>query len=160
MPNLAGVFRITLFALVAGVLASCRTGGGTSVSAPLTPSAPAVAITQADLPGRWGLASYRDEADVVRTEAEAKRACSNPYKIDPGPNGGVMMHLADQSSPSELFLKSDSQGRVFIGPTGPPAVQQDRMVVSFENGILIADWLDPNTRERYGTMVLARCGST
>ena len=78
----------------------------------------------------------------------------------PGPNGGVMMHLADQSSPSELFLKSDSQGRVFIGPTGPPAVQQDRMVVSFENGILIADWLDPNTRERYGTMVFVRCGST
>jgi len=151
------LFVVALAAPVATMLAACHTSSGSSGAATLTPSAPPVTITQADLPGRWGVASYRKEEDLERTTAEAKRACSNPYKIDPGPNGGAMMYLADQSTPSELFLKTDSQGRVFIGPTGPSPVLQDRMIQSFENGILVTDWLDPNTRERYGTMVFARC---
>jgi hypothetical protein len=28
----------------------------------------------------------------------------------------------------------------------------------FQNGVLIADWLDPSARERYGTMLFVRCG--
>jgi hypothetical protein len=153
-----GLYSVALAALAATMLAACHTSGASTGTATLTPSAPAIVITQADLPGKWGVASYRKEEDLERTTAEAKRACGNPYKIDPGPNGGAMMYLADQSTPSELFLKTDSQGRVFIGPNGPPAVQQDRMIQSYENGTLVTDWLDPNTRERYGTMVFVRCG--
>ena len=116
-------------------------------------------LSAADLPGRWGLASYRVETDRARTESEAKNACGNPYKIEAGANGGVMMHLADQTAASEVFVKTDASGRVFIGPAGPPAVQQDRQVMSYENGVLVAEWLDPGVRERYGTMVFVRCGT-
>ena len=120
--------------------------------------APSVSLTTGDLVGKWGLASYRKDADRPRTEAEARRACSNPYVVAPGANGGVMMHLADHTEPSEVFVKTDPSGRVFIGPSGPPAVAQDRQVISYENGVLVADWVDPGVRERYDTMVFVRCG--
>ena len=140
------------------LLAACRTGGGGGAEAPPSMIAP-VSITAADLPGSWGLASYRNEADRARTEQEAKVACGNPYNITQGPSGGVMMHLADQSEASELILKTDSSGRTFIGPPGPPGVAQDRLIVSYENNVLIAEWLDQSARERYGTMLFVRCGS-
>ena len=144
---------------VSMLLAACRTSGGAGAEAPPSMVAPAVSIAAADLPGSWGLASYRNEADRPRTEQEAKAACNNPYNITQGPNGGVMMHLADQSEASELILKTDSSGRTFIGPSGPPAVAQDRLIVSYEDNVLVAEWLDPSARERYGTMVFVRCGS-
>ena len=143
----------------AALLGSCQSGGGADTGpAPLPTAVPTVTLSAAELPGRWGLASFHAETDRTRTESEAKNACGNPYKIEAGANGGVMMHLADQSAPSEVFVKTDPSGRVFIGPSGPPAVQQDRQVISYENGVLVADWLDPGVRERYGTMVLVRCG--
>jgi hypothetical protein len=120
--------------------------------------APTVAVEASQLPGSWGLASYRVEEDRPRTETEAKAACGNPYKIEAGANGGVMMHLADQSTTTELFLKTDSEARTFIGPPGPAGVAQDRMITSFDNGVMVAEWLDPGVRERYGTMVFVRCG--
>ena len=159
----AGGFNLVKPAgMAVGVLlmASCRSGGGESTTAPPPEAVPTVVMSAADLPGRWGLASYRVETDRTRTEGEAKNACSNPYNIGAGANGGVMMHLVDQSAPSEVFVKTDSSGRVFIGPSGPPAVQQDRQVMSYENGVLVAEWLDPSARERYGTMVFVRCGTT
>jgi hypothetical protein len=152
------------FAKLAGVglvvlVAACRSGGVAPTAAPPPAAIPTVTLSAADLPGRWGLASYRVETDRARTETEAKGACGNPYKIEAGANGGVMMHLADQSAPSEVFVKTDSSGRVFIGPLGPPAVQQDRQVMSYENGVLVAAWLDAGVRERFGTMVFVRCGA-
>ena len=166
-PGDAAKYKRTFPALVSCVvaiavstlLAACRTGGGGGAEAPPATIAPAVSITAADLPGRWGLASYRNEADRARTEQEARVACGNPYNITQGPSGGVMMHLADQSEASELILKTDSSGRTFIGPPGPPGVAQDRLIVSYENNVLVADWLDQSARERYGTMLFVRCGS-
>ena len=145
-------------AVVALLMAACQSGGGDTVPAPLPTAVPTVTLSAAELPGRWGLASYRVETDRARTESEAKSACGNPYKIEAGANGGVMMHLADHTEPSEVFVKTDPSGRVFIGPSGPPAVAQDRQVISYENGVLVADWVDPGVRERYGTMVFVRCG--
>jgi len=154
-----GVFASCVAAIaVSTMLAACRTGAGAGAEAPPSMIAP-VSITAADLPGSWGLASYRNEADRARTEQEAKVACGNPYNITQGPSGGVMMHLADQSEASELILKTDSSGRTFIGPPGPPGVAQDRLIVSYENNVLIAEWLDQSARERYGTMLFVRCGS-
>lgn len=150
---------MAMISLMAGALAGCQSGGGSGQTSMAPAAAPSVTLTAADLPGRWGLAAYRNEADLERTAAEARGACGNPYTIAAGPNGGAMMYLADQTTASELFVKSDAGGRVFIGPAGPPAVQQDRQVTSFENGVLVAEWLDPGVRERYGTMVFVRCGT-
>lgn len=140
------------------LLAGCTTSNTSAPVAAALPTAPMVAITAADLPGDWGLASYRVEADLARTEKEARVACNNPYKITPGASGGVMMYLADQTQPSEVFIKTGPGGQVYIGPQGPPAVQQDRLVLSYSNNVLITEWLDPGVRERYGTMVFVRCG--
>ena len=61
---------------------------------------------------------------------------------DRGPTGGVMMHLADQATPSELRLKGAPGHKTFIGPEGdPPGSQQDREVVSFDGRVLILRWI-------------------
>ncbi len=126
-------------------------------SAAVAPAAPAVAMFTADeLVGKWGLGSFRNEADLARTTAEARRYCNNPYVITKGPTGGVMMYLADQTQPSEVFIKN-AGGRIYIGPPGPAGVIKDRQVTSFQNGVLVAAWVDPTVTARYGTMVFVRC---
>jgi hypothetical protein len=76
-----------------------------------------------------------------------------------GSSGGVMMHLADQATPTELRLRSVG-GKTYIGPAdGDPAGAQDREVVLFDGRILILRWMDPEVRGRYGTMVYVRCGT-
>lgn len=135
-------------------------GGCSSVMAPSAPApAPAqVSITADELVGKWGLAAYRVETDLARTQAEAKRACSNPYIIGKGATGGVTMHLADQPVAQEVILKSGADGRVYIGPQNkPPGDRLDRQVLSYGDGVLVAQWVDPAVATRYGTMVFVRC---
>ena len=141
--------------LLAAVLAACNS----SRSGPPVATVPTVAISITDLPGSWGLASYQAEAERERTFAEAKSACSNPYNIGQGANGGVTMYLADQNQPSEVFLKVSPDGRSYLGPKGPPGIKPDRLIVSFDNGVLVTEWVDPSARQRYGTMVFARCNA-
>jgi hypothetical protein len=148
--------------LAAGILAACLAAcTSTSTNAPTAPVVvtPAVPITLGELVGNWGLASFRNEADQARTAVQAKAACGNPYKITQGPRGGVLMYLADQTQPTEVFLKVAPDGKTFIGPQGPPAMRQDRLVVSFDKGELVAQWVDPSVATRYGTMILVRCGA-
>ena len=142
-------------------VAGCTTGQDRGPVATALPSVPPnIVVASADLVGDWGLASYRNEADRPRTEAEAKVACGNPYRVGAGSSGGVMMHLADQTQTSEVFVKAGPTGQVFIGPQGPPGVAQDRVVVAYENNtVLITEWLDASARERYGTMIFVRCGA-
>lgn len=140
-------------------LVACSSGGKLESTTPNT-FTPSIAITAAELEGNWGLASYRNEADRVRTEGEAKSACSNPYSIKKGNSGGVVMHLADQARPQELYLKSAESGQVYLGPKGSPGMQQDRLIVSFTDGVLVAKWVDVGAAERFGTMVFVRCGAT
>ncbi|MBZ9939340.1 hypothetical protein LB518_23840 [Mesorhizobium sp. BR1-1-16] len=147
---------VVLALAFAGGLAAC-TSDNALQGASLTAPSPAVASISADqLVGKWGLGSFRNEADLARTTNEARRYCSNPYVIGKGSNGGVMMYLADQTQPSEVFVKS-AGGRVYIGPQGPAGVIQDRQVTSFQNGVLVAAWVDPTVAARYGTMVFVRC---
>jgi hypothetical protein len=143
--------------LIAIVLAACNSArfGGSPPAAVV----PSVAISITDLPGSWGLASYQTETDKERTVAEAKSACNNPYSIGAGPNGGVTMYLADQNQPSEVFLKVSPDGRTYLGPQGPPGIQPDRLITSFDSGVLVTEWLDPGARQRYGTMVFVRCSA-
>ncbi|HXD45887.1 MAG TPA: hypothetical protein VN655_12195 [Pseudolabrys sp.] len=150
--------------LSAALLALALAGCATTSPAPPEPAAPPVtptlppAFPPQDLVGRWGLAAYHVATDRERTEAAALNACSQPYVITLGPGGGVMMHLADQATPSELKLKGAPGGKTFIGPAeDPPGGQQDREVEQFDGRILITRWIDPEVQGRYGTMVYVRC---
>ena len=111
-----------------------------------------------DIVGRWGLAAYHKDEDRARTEAAAANQCRQPYIITLGPTGGVMMHLADQSTPTELRLKGAPGNKTFIGPAeDPPGGQQDREVVGFDGRVLALRWIDSEVQGRYGTMVYVRC---
>ena len=112
-----------------------------------------------DIVGRWGLAAFHKPEDRPRTEAAAADQCKQPYIITLGTSGGVMMHLADQATPTELRLKGAQGGKTFIGPADdPPGGQQDREVVSFDGRVLVLRWMDTEVQGRYGTMVYVRCG--
>jgi hypothetical protein len=140
-------------------LAGCATTGPTPPpAAPVVPTLPP-AFPPQDIVGRWGLAAYHKPEDRERTEAAATNQCKQPYIITLGPTGGVMMHLADQATPSELRLKGAPGGKTFIGPEGdPPGSMQDREVEHFDGRVLILRWMDPEVQGRYGTMVYVRCG--
>jgi hypothetical protein len=150
-----------LVVLATFLLAGCATG-------PQAPEAPQQTIMPTlppafppqDIVGRWGLTAYHKEEDRERTVKAAANQCRNPYLITLGSGGGVMMHLADQSTPTELALKGAPGGKTYIGPRDePPASPQDREVVSFDGRALILRWLDPEVQGRYGTMVYVRCGA-
>ena len=129
----------------------------------LTPDAkqedttPSIQIDIAALPGDYGLASFHQEEDSERTLEQAKIACSNPYTIGAGSNGGVMMHAVGASEPSEIFLKQDSKGRQFLGPKGPAGIAQDRHVVSYDDNVLVLRWMEPRARTVYGTLIYVPC---
>ncbi|MEJ2375627.1 MAG: hypothetical protein P8Y71_09480 [Pseudolabrys sp.] len=158
-PTIAAAVFVGLAALA---LAGCETT--MSGVHPAEPAAPAAvptlppAFPPQDLVGRWGLAAYHKEADRERTITAAANQCRNPYVITLGPTGGVMMHLADQSQPSELALKGAPGGKTYVGlKSQPPGVPADREVVSFNGRVLILRWMDPEVQSRYGTMVYVRC---
>jgi hypothetical protein len=124
-------------------------------SAPLPASIPAQ-----DLVGRWGLAAFHKEEDRVRTEGMARGQCRNPYNISRGARGGVVMHLADQSQPTELSLKGGADGKNYIGLGEEPAGgQRDREIVSFDGRVLVTRWVDQEVAGRYGLSVYVRCGA-
>jgi hypothetical protein len=150
-------------AALALVLAGCATEAPapppTEAAPPVVPTLPPAYPTQ-DLIGRWGLAAYHVEADRPRIEAAAAQQCRQPYVVTAGPTGGVMMHLADQATPTELVLKGAPGGKTYLGPKGaPPDSPQDRLVEHFDGKILILRWVDPEVQGRYGTMVYVRCGA-
>ena len=132
-----------------------ETAAAPPAGAPLPASIPAQ-----DLVGRWGLAAYHNEADRGRTETAARGQCRQPYNITRGARGGVVMHLADQSQPTELLLKGGPDGKNYIGLAEEPAGgQRDREIVSFDGRVLITRFTDPEVVGRYGTSVYVRCGA-
>ena len=147
-------------------LAGCSSMSNPFSSGPTPPPPPAPEVVPTlppafppqDLVGRYGLAAYHKPEDRERTEAAAANQCKQPYVITLGPTGGVMMHLADQATPTELRLKGAPGNKTFIGPEGdPPGSQQDREVEHFDGRVLILRWMDPEVQGRYGTMVYVRC---
>lgn len=155
-------FAAVLFLTMALGFAGCST----TPSAPPEPPPPPVVPTlppgfpPQDIVGSWGLAAYHRDEDRQRTEAAAASQCRQPYVITMGATGGVMMHLADQSTATELRVKGAPGGKNFIGPDGdPPGSQQDREVLQFDGRILVLRWMDPEVQGRYGTMVYVRCGA-
>lgn len=146
-------------ALVGLALAGCamtpeerQISGQGSVAGPL-------AISKERLVGRWGIASYHNDKDRARTEAQARAQCSLPYVITPGPTNGVMMHVADDAKLYELALKRGADGKTYIGFDAPPGHPQDREILSATDNILIMRFVDPDAHRRYGTFVFVRCGA-
>lgn len=160
-----------LFAMMSLPLANCTSsslslpdffGGQQQPAPPPAPaivSAPPASIPARDIVGRWGYASYHNEADRTRTIAAARNACNPPFVISMGPNGGVTMLVADQTEPQELRLKGGPNGRNYIGPDGPAGDRNDREIVSFDGRVLTLKWLDPEIAGRYGIAVYVRCGA-
>ena len=158
----ASPFALVLVLFALG-LTGCTTGGP-QLEQPAAPALGGPALPPAfppqDIVGRWGLAAYHKEEDRARTEQAAAGQCKQPYVITLGPNGGVMMHLADQATPTELRLKGGPGGKTYIGPPdAEPGDAQDREVVLFNGRILILRWMDSEVQGRYGTMVYVRCGA-
>ena len=171
--NTSGLARratsLATIAMAAALLAGCQSGGwsgfgGFGASQPPPPEAPPPepeipsSIRPDELVGRWGLASFHKPDDRLRTENAAKGQCKQPYVINPGQTGGVIMHLADEATPQELRVKGSRSGKSYIGPPGPPGGERDREIVSFDGRVLITKFMDKDADTRYGTMVYVRCG--
>jgi hypothetical protein len=125
---------------------------------PPAPVVAAPAVSADQLVGKWGLASYHRDSDRERTLKEAKAQCNKPYVIAKGPNGGVMMYLADQPQKSELVLKADKDGVTYLGPPGAAGTADDREISNIDDNSFTTIWVDPDNAARYGTMVYERCG--
>jgi hypothetical protein len=123
---------------------------------PVVPEMPA-SIKPEEIVGRWGYGAYHNDTDRARTEAAARGQCGQPVVINRGPNGGVLMYLADSAQLRELNLKGSPSGKNYIGPPGPPGGPQDREIASFDGRVLVLRWMDPEVGGRYGTGVYVRC---
>ena len=146
---------------LAAALATLALAGCTTSPTEIAPARPQFTspIPADRLVGRWGLAAYHRPDDAGRTEAQARAQCSNlPYVITAGPNGTVMMYLADDNKLTEVISKQVGSGPVFLGPPDDAAGgDRDRQVVRFENNVMSLKWVDPEVARRYGTMVYVRC---
>jgi len=158
-----GKFRSVVGVAVAALaLSACATNPFSSPEPP-PPPAPAVvpeipaSIRPEEIVGRWGYGAYHNESDRMRTEAAAKAQCGQPVVINRGPNGGVMMYLADSAQLQELRLKGSPSGRNFVGPPGPAGGPQDREIASFDGRSMVLRWINPEVAGRYGTGMYVRC---
>lgn len=151
------VARFAFVATLAAVLAGCASPPSPQ---PIEPARPQFTspISAQQVMGKWGLAAYHRPEDAVRTEAQARQGCRQPYVINAGPSGGFMMYLADDAQPSEVVSKQVGNGPIYIGlPDEPPGARSDREVVRFDGQVLVLKWMDPEVAGRYGTMVYVRC---
>jgi hypothetical protein len=153
---------IVLIAAASVCLSGCL--GDSLAPAPMVTPASAPAASPAAYPverlvGSWGVASYREEKDRARTEAQAKAQCKLPYVIAKGPTDGVMMHVADDTTPHELTLKGGPGGKTYLGFAGPPGDDQDREILTLTDKMFVARYVNPETNTRYGTFIYARCNS-
>jgi hypothetical protein len=158
IASLAVISALTIALGGCGSMSLPSLGSSTPAPEPgVGPEVPAT-IRADELVGKWGLASYQNPADRARTEKQAQAQCKQPYVIGAGGSGGVIMHLADQATPQELRIKGSASGKNYIGPPGPPPVEQDREIVSFDGRVLITRFVDKDAATRYGNMVYVRCG--
>ncbi len=165
--SLRDVRLLVSAALAACVLTACTTNPVSSnpfsspeptppAAATLAPEMPA-SIRPEEIVGRWGYGAYHNETDRVRTEVAARGQCGQPVVINRGPNGGVLMYVADSAQLQELNLKGSQSGKNYIGPPGPAGGVQDREIVSFDGRTMVLRWMNPEVANRYGTGVYVRC---
>lgn len=156
----AASMRTAVVVFAAVNVAACvssekSSGPSRAASAQLVPST----IPTDALVGSWGLASYREEADLARTKAMARQQCQNPYVITKGPTDGVMMHVADDPKPYELKLKGSADGKTYLGFEAPPGHRHDREILSYAPDLIVMKFVDPTVNTRYGTFLYVRCSA-
>src|SRR5450631_3659906 len=150
---------IALAVAAAAELAGCG-GSETVAPAPEPQAAASPSMISVDkLVGNWGVASYRQEKDKARTELQARSQCKLPYVVKKGPTDGVMMHVADDTTIHELTFKGGAGGKTYLGFAGPPGDDQDREVLSSNDKMFVARYVNPETNARYGTFIYTRCNS-
>jgi len=163
--NLGRRVVLRAFKLGAAAALACAVGGCSYfdfgiVSSPAPAPSPASSfrvLPPDPLIGKWGVASYRDEKDRPAAEKLARARCASPYAIVKGPTDGAMMHVADDPDPHELALKKGADGKTYLGFNAPPPDPQDREVVELTPKLMVMKYVDPDTNDRYGTLVYARC---
>lgn len=141
----------------ASTLPSFSGGGSAPEPQPSAPPPPSN-IRPEDLVGRWGLAAYHRPEDRARTEAAARRGCTQPFVINRS-SVGVAMLGHDNPQVQDMLVKGSYEGKTFIGPNPQSGDADDREVVSFDGRVLVMRWVDQEVAGRYGTMVLVRCGA-
>jgi len=157
-PILGPLAAGALATLLAGCVSTADNGPAQpAVASSASPPAPSH-LSREELVGRWGVASFREEKDRKRTEAEARAQCSQPYVIARGPTDGVMMHAADDPALHELRLKEGADRKVYLGFEAPAGDWQDREILSATKTMLVMRFVDADANTRYGTFVYARCG--
>ncbi len=151
----AGCCEALLLVAMAVALAGCAGTPGETALPRATPAAYPVER----LVGKWGVASFRQDKDKARTEAQARAQCKLPYVISKGPTDGIMMHVADDPTPHELILKGGPGGKTYLGFEGPAGDDQDREVLSMSDNMFETRFVNPETNTRYGTFIYVRCGT-
>jgi hypothetical protein len=141
-------------------LSACATNPPPAEAPPPPPAAPEIpaSIRPEEIVGRWGYGAYHNDVDRQRTEAAARSQCGQPVVINRGPNGGVLMYLADSAQLNELYLKGSPSGKNYVGPHGPPGGPKDREILAFNGRTMVLRWVNPEIAGRYGTSVYVRCG--
>ena len=150
-----------LLSACAGTSFSNFGGFMSSDTPPAAPAAPAVrpSIAPEDMVGRWGLGAFHKPEDQARTEAQARSQCKQPYVINRS-STGVAMLGHDNPKVQDMVVKASQEGKTYVGPPDQEAGgADDRELVSFDGGVLVLRWVDPEVAGRYGTMVLVRCGA-
>jgi hypothetical protein len=162
----ASLRDLKLLASVAALCALALSACTTSTPVVEVPGPAAVPMSAPAVPsryrpeefiGRWGYGAYHNETDLARTASAARSQCGQPVVINRGPNGGVMMYLADSADLQELQLKGSASGKNYVGPPGEAGGPQDREIVSFDGRTMVLRWIDPEVAGRYGTGVYVRC---
>jgi glucose/arabinose dehydrogenase len=123
--------------------------------AALAAGAPGAALAQStqDLIGRWGVAAYWRAEDAAKVQAAARGACSSPYAITRGPNGGVMMFESFEGRPREMQVS----GRQIV-PVGGGGDRLAKDITSWNGSMLVFNYVDEEAKRKYGNMVFVRCG--
>ena len=124
----AGIAAFGLAACTSSTPSPEQTAVPTAAGQPAMPSQ----YRPEEVVGRWGYGAYHTENDFTRTAAAARGQCGQPVVINRGPNGGVMMYLADSAELQELQLKGSQSGKNYVGPPGDAGGPQDREIVSFD----------------------------
>ena len=162
MSALSMRVMLSAAALSAFALSACTTNTAPPPDASAAPMGqPAIAskYRPEEVVGRWGYGAFHKDEDLARTAAAARGQCGQPVEITRGPNGGVMMYLADSAQLQELQLKGSASGKNYIGPPGDAGGAQDREIVSFDGRSMVLRWMDPEVAGRYGTGVYVRCAA-
>ena len=157
----ASCMRLACAAAISALaLSACTTNTAPPPDAsvqPMTQPAIPSRYRPEEVVGRWGYGAFHKDEDLARTAAAARGQCGQPVEITRGPNGGVMMYLADSAQLQELQLKGSASGKNYIGPPGDAGGPQDREIQQFDGRTMVLRWIDPEVAGRYGTGVYVRC---